>query len=419
MTPGFRFHVARPPVLLGDDELHQITGGYVRSLQQLGGEIETKENSLDSEPLFVLVATGGTEEVVLDLCRERRVAEPHEPVFLIAHPSNNSLPAALEILARLQQDGRPGRIFFLEGADDTAGMDRIADTAHDVLTHRAFQRLRIGLVGNPSDWLVASSPVPTILTSTWGPAVVPVEMTEIETAMDRISSDSIVPMVESLTARAHEVREPSRADRENVVRVYEALRAVVDRHQLDALTVRCFDLVLHQRTTGCFALARLNDDGVIAGCEGDLVSTMGMLWAHRLLGETPWMANPASLDEVENTLWLAHCTVPESLVDSYTLRSHFESGMGVAIQGNLRSQPVTLLRIGGPDMTKLWVAEGEILRNGTSEALCRTQVKIRLDQGRVSDLLSSPLGNHLVMVGGTHADRFQRWHAMYVSKPRD
>ena len=102
-------------------------------------------------------------------------------------------------------------------------------------------------------------------------------------------------------------------------------------HRLDALTVRCFDLVLDHKTTGCFALAQLLDDGVIAGCEGDVVSTVGMLWARELLGSTPWMANPAQLDPERNTLWLAHCTVPRSLVASYGLRSHFESGLGVGI----------------------------------------------------------------------------------------
>ena len=109
-------------------------------------------------------------------------------------------------------------------------------------------------------------------------------------------------------------------------------------------------------------------------------------------------------------MWLAHCTVPRTLVENYRLRSHFESGLGVGIQGTLPTGPVTLLRIGGRKMDRLWLAEGKILRSGEAENLCRTQVEIQLTTGgTVTDLLHAPLGNHIVMVLGHHLDRFKSW----------
>jgi L-fucose isomerase-like protein len=191
---------------------------------------------------------------------------------------------------------------------------------------------------------------------------------------------------------------------------------VADQQNLDAITVRCFDLVLDLRTTGCFALAQLTDEGIIAGCEGDLVSTVGLLWAHELLGEIPWMANPAQLDADDNTLWLAHCTIPRTIVQDYCLRSHFESGLGVGIQGSLPTGPVTLLRIGGKGMERLWLAEGAITQTGDAEDLCRTQAEIQLARGgTVGDLLSAPMGNHLVLVAGHHLDRLQAWWEMVIN----
>jgi hypothetical protein len=38
-------------------------------------------------------------------------------------------------------------------------------------------------------------------------------------------------------------------------------------------------------------VARLNDEGTIAGSEGDLVSTVTMMWVRELLGEVAWMAS--------------------------------------------------------------------------------------------------------------------------------
>ncbi|MCW8983932.1 MAG: hypothetical protein OQK55_01210, partial [Thermoanaerobaculales bacterium] len=351
MSHRFGVVPMHPGTLLGEEELEQIIGGYVRALGNLGGQrcasdAAPEENS----PIFLLVATGGSEQVILEWWAERRGTRAAESLSLIAHPGNNSLPASLEVLARLQQDGALGRIFYLKGPDDASGLQEISDAVRDMEVRRALQRARIGVVGTPSDWLVASSPDASTIRAAWGPTVVPVEMDEVVTALEAISDADLEPHLEAFVSGATEVREPAPADLRDVTRIYLALQHIVADHRLDALTVRCFDFVQHQRTTGCFGLAQLTDEGVIAGCEGDLVSTVGLLWAHKLLGVTPWMANPARLDSENNTLWLAHCTVPRTLVASYGLRSHFESGLGVGIQGTLPTGPVTLLRIGAKKM---------------------------------------------------------------------
>jgi hypothetical protein len=61
-------------------------------------------------------------------------------------------------------------------------------------------------------------------------------------------------------------------------------------------------------------------------------------------------------------------------------------------------------------MDRVWLAEGEILRNGEADNLCRTQAEIRLIRGgSMTDLLLAPLGNHLVVVLGHHLEALERW----------
>ncbi len=398
---------------LGKEVQAQIVEAYAPQLTHLGGERWAAEQITTDLPLFYFVVTGGTERTILNLQRERR--DPLSPVLLIAHPGNNSLPAALEVLARLQQEGTRGRILYLHGPRDETGFRAIAEALWDVEVWRTLRQARMGMVGPPSDWLVASMPDPDVVRRQWGPAVIPVELEEVVREMEVASMEEIAPIRERLASGATAVREPSLGDLENSIRVYLALKRIVTRYRLDVLTVRCFDLVVQLQTTGCFALAQLIDDGIIAGCEGDLVSTVGMFWAYKLLGEVPWMANPAQVDEAGNTLWLAHCTVARRLVRTYRLRSHFESGLGVGIQGELPAGPVTLLRVGGRMMERLWLAEGELLRAGDAENLCRTQAEVRLTAGgTVSDLLRSPLGNHLVLVPGRHMARLHDWWTMML-----
>ena len=43
-------------------------------------------------------------------------------MLLIAHPAHNSLAAALEILAQVQQEGGRGRTYLLRGPDDVISL---------------------------------------------------------------------------------------------------------------------------------------------------------------------------------------------------------------------------------------------------------------------------------------------------------
>jgi L-fucose isomerase-like protein len=408
VSERFGFIPVVPP-FGGAGQNEEVVSAYMAKLVAMGGVRRNTDAFDDPEPLVFLMATGGTEGSLLELHARRQALVPGEPVLLLAHPGNNSLPASLEVLARLQQDGVRGRILYLRGLDDERGFAALQSALHDVAVRTALHSARIGLVGAPSDWLVASSPDAAVVTDMWGPEVVPIPLSELESAMDSADGGSVSAGATSLGTDAAETLEPSDDDLAAASRVERGLRALVDTYELDALTLRCFDIVLSRGTSGCFALSELTDSGVISGCEGDLVSTIGLMWANLLTGEVPWMANPAELDEDANTLVLAHCTVPRTLVEGYRLRSHFESGLGIGIQGTLPLGPVTLLRIGGSMLDALWVAEGEVVSTGDAENLCRTQVQVALSQGHVSELLSAPLGNHIVLVYGHHADRLATW----------
>jgi len=190
---------------------------------------------------------------------------------------------------------------------------------------------------------------------------------------------------------------------------------VLDNDCLDAVTVRCFDLLVDPGTSGCLALASLNDDGIVAGCEGDVPSVLAMLWVRHLLDQPTWLANPALLDVDRNELILAHCTVAPSMVESFALDTHFESGIGVGISGQFALKPVTLIRLGGVDLDECWIAEGDIVATGDDIDLCRTQATIALSSGTVGDLLTHPLGNHLVLAAGHHERRLRGWWNLTIA----
>ncbi len=395
---------------LDTDSMNILIKDYNAKLTDLGGIRLNTGQIHEPMPLFFFLVTGGTENATLELKAKRQELLPDEPVFLIAHPTNNSLPACLEVLAKLQQDGIPGRIFYLNGAKDVEGFESITKILEDVEIFNSMRDSRIGVLGVPSDWLVASKPSPEIVRKAWGAQLINIDFEEVWTELKNISNDSLINHKAAVQDEAIEIIEPTKKDLDESVKIYLAFKTIVEKYKLDGITVRCFDLVKGMDSTGCFGLAELNDEGIIAGCEGDIVSTIAMLWIGKMLNKASWMANPSQVDKAGNSLILAHCTVPRTLVEDFKLRSHFESGLGIGIQGTLPNGDVTLIRIGGKDMEKIWIAEGEIISSGNSEKLCRTQVTVKLSNGgTVRDLLLSPLGNHIVLVYGHHLKRLEEW----------
>lgn len=395
--------------------LRQALEPSLRALASLGGR-EAAEAALGvADPLVVLVGTGGTEAEILRLHGARQAAAPGDPLLLVTHPAHNSLPAALEALARLRQDGARGRIVHLPGPDDAPALARLRVAIDDLRAFRRLHRSRIGLVGAPSDWLVASVPAAEAVRRTWGPETVAVDLAGVLEAGGAAAGARATTLAASFGTGATATREPDDDDVGRAAGVFGALEDLAAGQRLDAVAVRCFDLVTRRGTSGCLALAELNDRGTVAACEGDLASAVAMLWVRELLGTASWMANPVHADPGSGLLRLAHCTIPRSLVAGYALRSHFESGKGVALAGSLPPGPVTLVRLGGRALEQAFVAEGHAVPAAPREDLCRTQVDVTLAPGEVAELLARPLGNHLVLVPGLRAARLRDYRDWAVA----
>jgi hypothetical protein len=90
--------------------VERVTAGACATLDRLGGERVAEPEDRPESPLAILVATGGTEGPILEHVWRRHAVVPYEPALLVTHPLHNSLPAALEAMARLHNDGARGRI---------------------------------------------------------------------------------------------------------------------------------------------------------------------------------------------------------------------------------------------------------------------------------------------------------------------
>ncbi|RJQ09639.1 MAG: hypothetical protein C4551_03535 [Bacillota bacterium] len=391
----FASPIARP------EEVALMTAWVREQLGEVAGDSSGGGRGL---PVAV-VLTGGTEDQVL-----RRLEDVSGPATLLALPHSNSIPACMEILAKLGQDHRTGRIVVVSRGQWRDDLDKVARAAD--LTTR-LRKSRIGLFGGPSSWLVASSPDPAVVTEVWGPEVVSVPLSEVVGRYRSLEVDEETrALARELLAGAAEVVEPDWDTVSRAVLLYRVLRDMARELRLDALTVRCFDLLGDVANTGCFALSRLNDDGVVAGCEGDLPATLTMLVLAGLSGRPCFMANPSDVDAEAGMVTFGHCSAPLGIVNTYRLRSHFESGLGVGLEGHFRQgETFTVARVGGRRLDDYEVFEGHAMSEDahpTREDLCRTQVTLDVGERQAGSLLERPLGNHHVLVPGALAMEFIR-----------
>ena len=373
-------------------------------IQIIGDENVETQNfaSLQSLPNAVMIATGGVENLFKRIWATidvEMMCSPHHPktVTMIADGRNNSLAAALEILTYLGNNGAEGRI--VHGTNDEI-VSAILET-HG----RASLQGRIGLFGQPSDWLIASGVDRDFLRQRYGIETVDIDLQRLIDGIKTIPQTEAEAVAQTLVKRVKAVKEPTGADMLEAAKAYLAIKKICQEEQLDALTIRCFDIVKACGTTSCLALALLNDEGIVAGCEGDMQTLMSMYLAKRLCGEVAFMANPSQL--TDGSSMLAHCTIPLTMCDETVLRSHFESSIGVAIQGLLPLADYTLFKWGGPQLDQYFVTEAKAVATPYSDHFCRTQITLNVDLRPY--LLQHSIGNHHVIIRGRHAEAIRHF----------
>ena len=333
-------------------------------------------------PDAILFTTGGTEQKAVNLLREQN------PVLLLAFEERNAFASACEVKAYLDHAGRKTRLINLSDPQDIA---RLADPDQTLIRLNSFLNSRIGIVGTESEWLIHSVPDPAILKERFGIDLIRLSWDQFPDSAQWPESDDFNTVFASSLTDQVKVHG----------RVFGLLHQIVHENRLDGITVECFPMVMQDRITACPALALLNQEGIPAASEGDLVSLVGMLLCKSLTGKIPWMANLSGIKN--DQVHLSHCTVPFNLVSDYRFDTHYETGQGIAVCGTFYPGEYTLLRLSS-DFRHAFVAEGSLIHHDPITESCRTQAVIKLPADRFSSLKNNPLGNHHLLLRGNFKD---------------
>ena len=280
-------------------------------------------------------------------------------------------------------------------------------TSADALV-KALGGCTIGLIGEASPWLIASGIDKEALSERCG---VSFREISIGTLADKylgyrelwknhtLSAGARAELDEVLCRFSCSLEgDRTTEDLSDAAIMYLALASICKEEHLDAVTVKCFDLLSSCKTTACLALALLNDNGIIAGCEGDIPSICTMLAVYKALGKPSFMANPASIDSDNLSIDFAHCTIPTVMVESCTLPSHFESGIGIGINGEVPLGNYTLCKLSGKTLERSLICNGRLVKGEYLSNRCRTQVRFIFESKAEFDAFcKARVGNHIIL----------------------
>ncbi len=351
----------------------------------------SKLTSNDFSILFI--ATGGVERLVI-----QHFESLPRPAIILADGMQNSLAAALEVSSWLRGRGMKSEILHGELPEI---IKRIFVLHSNFMAQRSLFGMRIGVIGTPSSWLIASNVDYLLAKRRWGVEYTDISLDRIYEYYNQITDDEVGEACAHLAGKALACREASPEDMIKAMRLYRAIRRIVDEDRLSALTLSCFRLIEQTGTTGCLALSLLNDEGIIAGCEGDLQSVFTMLAAKVLTRKPAFMANPSMINARTNELILAHCTIGIAQTEQFIIRNHFETESGIGIQGILPTGDVTIVKCGGECLDEYYLSTGTLTENTNYINMCRTQVRIKMNTP-TEYFLRNPLGNHHIMLHGNY-----------------
>ena len=305
------------------------------------------------ENQVVAVLTGGTEAQFVDLVKQKKI-DLKRPVYLLVSGYSNSLAAAFEILSFIRQ--RNGIAKVMTHAKDTVFPD-VSET--DSLTRTPLEK------------------------------VLKNEKKLVDIPIEEVSSlGEVDPGMPGALA------------------IYDRVKELIAKYKLDGVTLRCFDLLTTVKNTGCIAMSKLNDEGIPAGCEGDIPVLLTMMACKKLTGETGFMVNPARI-QPDGQILIAHCTIPLNMTEKHEYTTHFESGIGVAIHGDLPAGDYTLVKLSG-DLKRLLAVNVTLTRCQYEQNLCRTQAWIQTTPIVSQYFMTSPIANHHLLIKGHHAAKFWR-----------
>ena len=357
-----------------------------------------------------LAATSWFEDyLVLDLLEESNV-----PVVLWALPGmeTGALCGAQQLAAYLKQLEQPFHCLY-GPLDHTRNLEQARIFLRAVALRYQLRRARVGFGGYRAGGMSEVSANEFGLKKTLGPRIIPLDMPLLLARAREISDEDVRSHWETVVGQSGCCKVAA-ADGLDSVKVYVAVKELVEKHRLDALTFGCYP---HFMGRVCLPASLLADEGIPLACEGDANGAVGQLLLTRLSGQpthnTDW------LEPLEDgTVIFSHCGS-----GSFTLAEHSREitlspvrlmDQGVCALFPAKPGPVTLVNLlPRGDGYQLALLEGEAI--STTMVFRGNPLRVRFAQPTpqiIDWIFREGIGHHWMAAYGHFGNEIKHWASL-------
>ncbi len=241
-----------------------------------------------------------------------------------------------------------------------------------------MRQTRILAVGKPKGTAAACSAEE--VKKRLGADLVTIPNERILQAMSEITPEAAAAEAQAYwISQAREIVEPQTDEIIQSARMYLAVKRLMIQENAQAITSsHCMG-----DPRGCLTFSKLNDEGKVGACEGDVDSTLTMLLFSYAFGIPGFITDPV-IDTAQDAMVHFHCTSatkldgPDGERLPFILRNQTDTKGGVAVQVENRvGQAVTCAKY--VNLDTMLVCPGTITQTGTSPLACRTQFSQRVN----------------------------------------
>lgn len=352
---------------------------------------EFKRENIDL--LLIVCGTWAPDSLVSNMAKNMTVPllmwAPPEPLNAEKLPEIGSLVGLTQTAGVLVKLGNWLKPIF-DPAEEEASYKEIELTLKVVATIKKLQNARIGILSKGSPGMFDTDYNPLQLFKIMGPETVFISIATLEEEIKKISPKQAIDEADRDIKKYGQIMEPSKDQIVEANRIYLALKEIIQRESIDAIAVRCWPEFKELKIMSpCLALSKLTEEGIMAGCEGDITGVVSMLILNTLTGRPSFLGDFLKLDEENNVGLMYHCGASAAgLAENYS-KVHLGLNLatsvwksGVTVEFPVKPGIATLARLGeSKGEYRMIVTQGEILkapmfcRGNTVKMKFRTPVK--------------------------------------------
>ncbi len=209
-----------------------------------------------------------------------------------------------------------------------------------------------------------------------------VSFAEVNAAWQAADKDAARALADRWQKTAAVIEGVSRETLETSAAMYLGMKAVLKKHDANAITVNCLGGFYggHIHAYPCLGFHELCNEGLIGACECDVRSTATMVAITTLTQGRPGYISDPVMDSAKRQIIYAHCVAPNKAfgpqgpINPFQILTHSEDRQGASVRSLLPTGYLTTTLEIQPARKEILMHQAKAVANDPDDRACRTKL---------------------------------------------